>query len=805
MAVVDISVRILRQAVVALVALLPAGASLAVSTTFFEADFVFSDSAQPPDGTASWQRQALPDDWRQTRPAASGYGWYRFQVAAENTSVVHALYVPRVGDQAEVFVNRVLAGRTGGPGDSLGRTWKRPQLFTVTPADLRPGENVIHIRLYGVSGHQSGLSPLRFGLEDELRGEYWKRFALQTVGPVALAVALGLIGVFFLVLWSRRRQDAMYAMFAAASLLWAARNVIDLLFYQAIPQPHWEIWMTVLYQAFVGLLCLFSLRFVGVSLPGYERVLRTAVFVSPLAYYASLPIMSVHLSTRYGLFFALAMAVPPALAVGVAAARHREPGTILMALVGAISVGFGAYDWFASFQPQMFDSIRLMPYLALFFTATAGWLLTHRFLSAYGELERLNAELDMRVIQKSAQLMLNMDQLEKARTKAEDASRAKSRFLAAASHDLRQPLHALGLFATALMSEVSLPRPRELVGKISRCVEALETMFAELMDVSRIDAGTVAVERCNFALQGLFDRLDADFMPLAREKGLRLRIRPTPQWTRSDPIMLDRILRNLVANAIRYTESGGVLVACRRRGDALSLQVWDSGIGIAEREHERIFEEFYQVSNPERDRDKGIGLGLSIVRRLAGLLDEAVALRSAPGRGSVFQMRTPRAPAEAPLPAAAALPGMLTHVNLTVALLEDDPLVREAMASLLVRNGMEVASGADSQELLGTLAHTGERLGLIVADYQLRGGESGVTAAQAVRKAFGKDIPVILVTGQTSAEQLAEATASGFPVLRKPVQGGKLLALIRAILASDETRRPGGRMTRARPMRKLPS
>jgi len=782
---VRIPARILGQAAAALAALLLAGASLAASTTFFEADFVFSDSTQPPDGTAPWQRQALPDDWRQTRPAASGYGWYRFQVTAENISTVHALYVPRAGDQAEVFVNRVLAGRTGGPDDPLVRTWKRPQLFTVTPADLRPGENVIHIRLYGVSGHQSGLSPLRFGLEDELRGEYWKRFTMQTVGPVALAAALGLIGVFFLVLWSRRRQDAMYALFAVASLLWAARNVIDLLFYQAIPQPHWEIWMTVLYQAFVGLLCLFSLRFVGVRLPWYERVLRVSVPASPFAYYASLPILSVHLSTRYGLFFALAMAVPPALAVGVAAARHREPGTILMALVGAISVGFGAYDWFGSFQPQMFDSIRLMPYLALFFTATAGWLLTQRFLTAYGDLERLNAELDQRVAQKSAQLMHNMEQLERARAKAEEASRAKSRFLAAASHDLRQPLHALGLFATALLGEVSLTRPRELVGKISRCVDALEKMFAELMDISRIDAGTVAVGWSSFALQGMFDRIETDFMPLAREKGLRLRVRPTPEWTRSDPLMFERILRNLVANAIRYTGRGGVLVACRRRGETLWIQVWDSGIGIAETERERIFDEFYQVGNPERDRNKGIGLGLSIVRRLADLLDEVVELRSVPGRGSVFQLRTPRVPAGSPAPASAS-PGVFDYTHLTVALLEDDPLVREAMASLLERNGMEVTSGADSQELLGVLERTGERPDLIVADYQLRGGESGVGAIRVVRRTCGESIPAIMVTGQTSKDHLAEAIASGFPLLRKPVQGGKLLALIRATLSLEE-------------------
>ena len=391
--------RFLSNALALLAVWLAAGPCLAAgASTYFEADFVLSSDAQPPGPGADWQRQALPDDWRKSRPQLSGSGWYRLRVAMDVAPRdVHALYVPRVGDQVEVFVNGVLIGRTGSAGDPPANTWKRPQLFTIPPARLAAGENLIHLRVSGRNGNQSGLSPLRFGLEEELRGAYWTRFATQTVGPVALAAALGLIGVFFLVLWSRRRQDAMYALFAAASLLWAVRNVVDLLFYQAVPQPHWEIWMTLLYQGFVALLCLFALRFVGARLAAYETLLRASLPVSLAAYYGLLPYLSAHISTRFGLFFTLIMAMVPALAVGLAALRRREPGTILMAGVGLISIGFGAYDWFGSFRPEMFDSIRLMPYLALFFTATAGWLLTHRFLGAYGDLERLNLELDRRV------------------------------------------------------------------------------------------------------------------------------------------------------------------------------------------------------------------------------------------------------------------------------------------------------------------------------------------------------------------------------------------------------------------------
>ncbi|MBE7422753.1 MAG: response regulator [Zoogloeaceae bacterium] len=774
----------------AVLALLLPHALRAEPATFFEADFVYLEGAGPPHDDAPWQRQALPDDWRRTRPAASGSGWYRLKASlGADTQRMHALYVPRGGDQIEVFVNGVLLGRTGGKDDSPVLTWKRPQLFAIAPARLREGENSLHIRVWGRSGNQSGLSPLRFGLEEELRGEYWRRFALQTVGPVALAAALGLIGVFFLVLWGRRRQDAMYALFAAASLLWAARNVIDLLYYQAIPQPHWEIWLALLYQAFVALLCLFAVRFAGERLPRYERLLLASLPASLAAYYALLPWVPAQATTRVGLLFALALAAVPAYAIGRAALRSREGGTVMMAVVGAVSLAFGAYDWLGSFRPQMFDSIRLMPYLALFFTTTAGWLLIHRFGEAYGDLERLNAELDRRVEEKSAELRINLEHLDSARARAEEANRAKSRFLAAASHDLRQPLHALGLFAVALRGEVSLPHTRDLVGKIGRCVDDLEKMFGELMDISRIDAGTVAAKICDFPLQGLFDRLRADFQPLAGEKRLRLRFRPTRVWVRSDPLMFERILRNLLSNALRYTERGSVLVACRARGETLWIEVRDSGIGIPPAEQARIFEEFHQVGNPERDRSKGVGLGLSIVRRLAELLGEKVALRSAPGRGATFRFSARRAqPGAAPAAGQVQTGDAGLHGEpLLVALLEDDFLSREAMTRLLEQQGARVVAGRDVPELIVRLQAAARPPDLILADYQLRGGESGVAAARVLRQMHGAAIPAILVTGQTSEERLAEAKASGLPILRKPIKGGKLLALIRAVLAKEET------------------
>jgi signal transduction histidine kinase/CheY-like chemotaxis protein len=768
---------------VAFAMLLAGMAAAAAPVTIYGTDFVLADSAVPPGDAAAWSGQALPDEWRISRPRTSGVAWYRFRIALPETpGEVQALYVPRGGDRLAVFVNGRLVGSTAEEGGEARHTWKRPLLFTVPPAALVAGDNLIHIRLQGRADHQSGLSPIAFGPEGSLRDAYWRRFAFQTVGPVGLAAALGLLGIFFLILWSRRREDSTYVLFGAASLVWAARNVLDVLFHLAIPQPHWEILLAVLYLTFVGLLCLFSLRFVGQALPRYERLLRWSMPASPAVLYASLPWVPVLNSTRFLLLYALALVVPAMLVVAQAALFQRNLGAILIALAGFVAFCFGAYDWIAVGRQGMFDSVRLVPYAAPFFTTAIGWLLAHRFMSAYADLERMNMELDDRVALKSAELLNNLTKLEQAKTEAEEASRAKSRFLAAASHDLRQPLHALGLFAENLGMKDRAPETQDLVRNISQSVEALEKMFAELLDISRLDAGAIKLELRCFAMQEIFDRIAVDFLPLAQEKGLHLRIRATKEWAESDPLMIERVVRNLVSNAIRYTERGGVLVACRRRGKRLWVEVRDSGVGIAESERERIFEEFYQVGNAERDRSKGLGLGLSIVKRLMALLGEKLVVKSAPGRGSVFAVRTRRTIPLAAEDAQAGLRVEFAEGRHLVALIEDDRLVRWATEELLAQHGLAVAAGADFRETRDALNRDGRAPDLIIADCRLRGGQSGVDAARQLRRQFGEQIPVLLLTGESSREGLAEGIDSGFPILKKPVMADRLFARIAKML-----------------------
>ena len=229
-----------------------------------------------------------------------------------------------------------------------------------------------------------------------------------------------------------------------------------------------------------------------------------------------------------------------------------------------------------------------------------------------------------------------------ARAAAEAANRAKSQFLAAASHDLRQPMHSLGLFAATLSERVRDPEVRGIIDNINASVEALESLFNELLDISKLDAGVIQPNLSSFPIEPLFERMRIDYGPGAADKGIRLSIVRSGAVIYSDPLLVERMLRNLIVNAVHYTAKGGVVVGCRPRGDRYSIEVWDSGVGIAADKLDKIFDEFYQVGNPERDRRKGLGLGLAIVKRIEQLLGYQTQVLSRPDRGSVFRFTAPR-------------------------------------------------------------------------------------------------------------------------------------------------------------------
>ncbi|MFM0597854.1 MULTISPECIES: ATP-binding response regulator [Paraburkholderia] len=375
--------------------------------------------------------------------------------------------------------------------------------------------------------------------------------------------------------------------------------------------------------------------------------------------------------------------------------------------------------------------------------------------------------------------------LKRQRVIAEKASRAKSSFLAAASHDLRQPVHALGLFVGALR-QIPLPDNAErLVEQIDTSTTAMDSLFDALLDISRLDAGVIAVNRRPFAIGSILARVCLDYASEALAKGITLRYVPCNAIVDSDPTLIERIARNLVANAVRYTDSGRIVVGCRRRNAHVALQVWDTGRGIPRDKHERVFQEYYQLGNPERDREKGLGLGLAIVRRLTDLLGCEMALRSEPGRGSCFEVSiTLSDGTTSALDIAVEEPGASLTTGLVV-VVDDEREIRAGMSSLLTGWGYEVVVASSADEAVLLLSAITVRPALLICDLRLPDGESGIDAINRLRAEYNENIPAMLITGDMGAGRLMGARTSGFVLLYKPVPNGKLRAAITNLISSE--------------------
>lgn len=361
---------------------------------------------------------------------------------------------------------------------------------------------------------------------------------------------------------------------------------------------------------------------------------------------------------------------------------------------------------------------------------------------------------------------------------AEQANMAKSRFLAAASHDLRQPLHALSLLFEAVKETDSSELRKSLYPKIEVSIEALSSLFNSLLDISKLDAGVVEAKVEDFRLRDVINEVVYQIEAESQKKHLSLRLHCGDFVVKSDRIFIERIVNNLLSNAIRYTDSGGVLVSCRKRGDRVMLQVWDTGIGIAEDETSQVFTEFYQLHNIHRDRKQGLGLGLSIVKRLCELLGHPLELRSISGRGTVVSILLPAGDQQRikhDFDTAPVMPWNIT--GLFVMVIDDDIEVLKATSVLLNKWGCQVVtatSSADAQEKI----NSARDVDLILSDLRLPGNETGIQALDAIRKQLGRDVPAILITGDTKPERIGLAQQSGYKLLHKPLKPAQLRTAI---------------------------
>jgi two-component system, sensor histidine kinase len=517
---------------------------------------------------------------------------------------------------------------------------------------------------------------------------------------------------------------------------------------------------------------------------------------------------------RWGRYWAIGSTIGGALwgaaAIGMYPASPPHQALLIVCLFGVV---LGGLNLTAVYKPSFYGFVlcALVPLVArealegdLVHAYTAAVMfVVLGFVLAFGH--HLNDVITRSVairyqnVDLIAELKGQSRMAHEARETAEAANRAKSQLLAAASHDLRQPLHVLGLYTAALAARSRDTQWRPLVDNLQVAVDALEAQFAQLLDLSQLESGALTAQRNRVALAPLLARVTSEFSPQAAAKGLSLRCMSTRLAVHSDAALLERMVRNLIANAIRYTTQGGIVIGSRRRGRQIAIVVVDTGIGIAQTHAQRIFEEFYQVRSGRHTTTTpaGMGLGLAIVRRLAGLLDHEIGVTSNEGTGSVFRICAPRAQdsvrdlstgPQHTLNATAMRTSHATLDDVLVAVIDDDEAAIAAMAALFSTWGATVVGGSDTPSMLDVLGRCGRYPDLVVADLRLADGGNGIEVIHALRDELGFLVPALIVSGDIGVDAERAARAAGLTLLPKPVDAPVLRAVATALVARAMSR-----------------
>jgi signal transduction histidine kinase/CheY-like chemotaxis protein len=475
--------------------------------------------------------------------------------------------------------------------------------------------------------------------------------------------------------------------------------------------------------------------------------------------------------------------------LGAACIHYAPDAREYILMVGFLIVLFAVLNMQATAAHPLVFRTFLFSAMAPIIVASALEPAPHYFLRLFFELLVLGVAFGVgksgnRYVAESVAMRFEnielLHDLTRQKEELDRANAAKSHFLAAASHDLRQPMQAVVLLVESLQERVADPDTRRIVKSIRSSVTAMASLLNGILDISKFDAGTVKPERSHFRLDGVLERLRNAHAGQAARSGLALRVVRSSAVVHTDPILLYRILANLASNALRYTDRGGVVVGCRRRGEQVEVQVWDSGPGIAQSDLADIYREFHQLGNPQRDRDQGMGLGLAIVERTARLLDHPLRAASRVGHGSMFSISIPlgdagavRAP-ERPQSDWASLDGC------TVLVVEDDRDVRAAMTMLLEKWGCAVLCASTSAEAMAVLDGAAAAPDVVLADYRLPGEDNGVRVIRAVRERH-PGASGILISGDIAPAVLKEAESSGCKLLHKPIRPARMRALLGSI------------------------
>lgn len=724
-----------------------------------------------------WVPQALPDDWGQRGVPRPGLGRYRLQLQLpQAVDEPWALWSARMPLHHRVWLNGVLVSDSLDIADAL-QPRTTPVMLALPHGVLRAGENELLIEEKG--GPRAGLGALWLGPSAQVERQALQHRRTFVDAPRALNGLAGGAALFALLLWARRRGEITMGWFGVLSLVLSLRNIAFL--EPGAPSPTG----TGLVMYLLILAINLAYGFFGLSLgaPGWRAWRRWIVAVAVAATLAGLMVPADPAALdrlRHWVYPLLSVnaAVATALLVRAAWRRQRRSFWLLAGLGLGFVVG-GLFDMLlqAGRLPQHWEF--LLPWLSPLLVLIYGGMLGARLVRALAESERAGQLLEQRVRERTAEL--------------EAANLAKTRFLAAASHDLRQPMVTIGVLIGVLREQLASPAQQRLIGRVDEAVAAMEGLLAGLLDLSRLDSGGLRVAREPVALAPLLEAVALHEREAAARKGLQLRLRvPADAVVLGDAVLIEQVLRNLVTNALRYTDRGGALVGVRRRGAQWRIAVWDTGRGIPTEQQARVFEDFVQLDNPQRDRAQGLGLGLAIVRRAAGLLGASMSLRSTPGRGSCFSFELPAGQAGSGAAGLRPTEGSAApdlHGR-RVLLVEDDDGAREALRLRLQAWGGEVLALASPAELAQRVAGGLPALDLLVTDMRLPGG-TGLDVVARVRALQG-GLPAVIVTGNTAPEDLAQLTASGLPVVHKPFRSEQLAQAVQGALRPGGTGRAAG-------------
>lgn len=720
------------------------------------------------DAGSDWQPVSLPDTWAARQMSSKGTARYElgFQLHTLDHTARNqtwAVRIDRLSFQHRMWLNGHLI-HSDLPGDEpTGRPMT--YLAQFSPDLLIDGPNQLAIEVrYGSLG---GLSQPIIAPANELAMGYTLQSLLSQQLPLMVNVVAAAFATFLMVIWLRRRSEVAMGALGLMCVVVSVRNCTYYIVHGPTLPAAMSAWLYFTAQTTATvLLGWFAMAIADKRHPLLTRVLWGVQISYPLI--AGLAAHQGYLAeVRAVLYPGLLLLMIPALALLLQLhKRFSRWSAIGMVLGIAISLVAGVHDYLRLVGSISVVHSYWLPLASPITLASYGIVLMHRFVEASNQADELNVQLEAKVEERTQALTA--------------ANAAKGHFLAAASHDLRQPVAAVGLLSGLLRDRLDGSPMHDMTLRLCDAVQSMEGLLNGLLDLSRLEAGAIKPHVQPVDLQAMLTRIQSHEQEAAGQKGLRLRVHAPQAFAASDPVLLEQMVRNLVGNALRYTRTGGVLVSVRKRQDHWMIQVWDTGAGIAPQDQQRIFEDFVQLDNPERNRAKGLGLGLAIVQRAARLLNVDVGLRSRVGKGSCFSVIVPAA-SPATVTAGQGTPH---HAPLSrpledrhIVVLDDDDTLRMALRERL-RDWGAFVSAVASVEDLDELLQRVMSVDLLLTDHRLRDGDG--LQAIAMARQHHPQLLAVVITGDTGAEPLRQLQQSGVPVLHKPFQSEELLAAIQS-------------------------